>query len=50
MFNLCRTAIWVAEQMSDAKFDVDLDDAGNTILCCTGIGYTAPPPAPNKCS
>jgi RNA 3'-terminal phosphate cyclase (ATP) len=36
-----RTAIWLAEQMSDAKFVVGVDEVGNTILRCTGIGYTA---------
>ncbi|KAJ7756782.1 RNA 3'-terminal phosphate cyclase domain-containing protein [Mycena maculata] len=37
-----RTAIWVAEQLTDAKFDVTVEDSGHTIIRCTGIGYTAP--------
>ncbi|KAL1709944.1 RNA 3'-terminal phosphate cyclase domain-containing protein [Schizophyllum commune] len=36
-----RTAIWVAEQLTDARFTVDVN-AGTHIIRCRGIGYTAP--------
>ncbi|KAH6918813.1 RTC domain-containing 1 [Coprinopsis sp. MPI-PUGE-AT-0042] len=35
-----RTAIWLAEQLTDAKFTVNLDPLG-TVIRCEGIGYTA---------
>lgn len=34
------TAIWLAEELTDAKFAVEEDPAG-TIIRCQGIGYTA---------
>ncbi|KAF7322639.1 RNA terminal phosphate cyclase domain 1 [Mycena chlorophos] len=37
-----QTAIWVAEQLTDAKFQVSVTDSGHTVVRCTGIGYTAP--------
>ncbi|KAJ7090182.1 RNA 3'-terminal phosphate cyclase domain-containing protein [Mycena belliarum] len=37
-----QTAIWVAEQLTDAKFDITVEDSGHTIVRCQGIGYTAP--------
>ncbi|KAJ7929341.1 RNA 3'-terminal phosphate cyclase domain-containing protein [Mycena leptocephala] len=37
-----KTAIWVAEQLTDAKFDINVEDSGHTIIRCKGIGYTAP--------
>ncbi|KAJ6547184.1 RNA 3'-terminal phosphate cyclase domain-containing protein [Mycena capillaripes] len=37
-----KTAIWVAEQLTDAKFDITVEDSGHTIIRCKGIGYTAP--------
>ncbi|KAJ7043310.1 RNA 3'-terminal phosphate cyclase domain-containing protein [Mycena alexandri] len=39
-----KTAIWVAEQLTDAKFDLTVEDSGNTIIRCKGIGYTAAAP------
>ncbi|RDB21493.1 RNA 3'-terminal phosphate cyclase [Hypsizygus marmoreus] len=36
-----QTAIWVAEQLSDAKFEVEEDSTGHTVIRCQGIGYTA---------
>ena len=39
-----RTAIWVAEQLTDAKFKVEKTPAGHTIIQCQGIGYTARTP------
>lgn len=38
-----RTAIWVAQQLTDAKFVVEEEASGHTVICCDGIGYTAPP-------
>ncbi|KAJ7349339.1 RNA 3'-terminal phosphate cyclase domain-containing protein [Mycena albidolilacea] len=35
-----QTAIWVAEQLTDAKFDITVQDSGHTIIRCRGIGYT----------
>ena len=36
-----RTAIWVAEQLTDAEFQVEEMSTGHTIIRCQGIGYTA---------
>ncbi|KAJ7168077.1 RTC domain-containing 1 [Mycena crocata] len=36
-----KTAIWVAEQLTDAKFEVAVEESGHTIVRCKGIGYTA---------
>lgn len=35
-----RTAIWLAEQLTEAKFTIEPDPQG-TIIRCEGIGYTA---------
>ncbi|KAF7338594.1 RNA 3'-terminal phosphate cyclase [Mycena venus] len=37
-----KTAIWVAEQLTGASFDITVQDSGHTIIKCHGIGYTAP--------
>ncbi|KAK0210414.1 RNA 3'-terminal phosphate cyclase domain-containing protein [Desarmillaria ectypa] len=34
------TAIWVAQQFTDAKFDVEADLSGCTVIRCRGIGYS----------
>ncbi|ALC48693.1 CG4061 [Drosophila busckii] len=34
-----RTAIYVAEQMADVKFNIEYDDSGHTLISCEGIGY-----------
>ncbi|KAJ2916055.1 hypothetical protein MD484_g4392, partial [Candolleomyces efflorescens] len=36
-----RTAIWLSEQMTEAKFEIEKDSAGNNVIRCKGIGYTA---------
>ena len=36
-----RTAIWVAEQITGAKFTVQEDESGLTTIVCDGIGYTS---------
>ncbi|KAJ4488318.1 RNA 3'-terminal phosphate cyclase [Lentinula aciculospora] len=36
-----RTAIWVAEQLTDAKFHTEQLKTGHTIIHCKGIGYSA---------
>lgn len=36
-----KTAIWVAEQMTDAKFDVTDDGRGSCMIRCQGIGLGA---------
>ncbi|KAJ7762142.1 hypothetical protein B0H16DRAFT_1455764 [Mycena metata] len=33
-----RTAIWLAEQLTDAKFDFTVEGSGHTIIRCKGIG------------
>jgi RNA 3'-terminal phosphate cyclase (ATP) len=38
-----RTAIWVAEQLTDAKFEVEEQAGGQFIIHCEGIEYTASP-------
>ncbi|KAL0947295.1 hypothetical protein HGRIS_013413 [Hohenbuehelia grisea] len=37
-----KTAIWVAEQLTSAKFEVVEENSGQCIIHCHGIGYTAP--------
>lgn len=37
------TAIWVAERLTDAKFEIEEKESGHTIVRCQGIGYTMPP-------
>ncbi|KAJ3482502.1 hypothetical protein NLI96_g6942 [Meripilus lineatus] len=37
-----RTGIWVAEKLTNAKFEVEEQSDGSILLSCTGIGYTAP--------
>lgn len=39
---LHRTAIWLAEQLTDAKFEVEEEASGHSVIRCQGIGYTAP--------
>ncbi|KAG6811870.1 hypothetical protein H0H92_005446 [Tricholoma furcatifolium] len=34
-----QTAIWVAQQLTDAKFEVEEEASGHTIIRCNGIGY-----------
>ncbi|KAF9459338.1 RTC domain-containing 1 [Collybia nuda] len=36
-----QTAIWVTGQFTDAKFAIEEEPSGHTIIRCTGIGYTA---------
>jgi len=36
-----RTAIWVTEQITGAKFTVQEDGSGLTTIICDGIGYTS---------
>jgi hypothetical protein len=38
-----RTAIWLVEQITDAKFTVEEDESGMTTVICDGIGYTSQP-------
>ncbi|KAG7452903.1 RNA 3'-terminal phosphate cyclase [Guyanagaster necrorhizus] len=35
-----RTAIWVAQQLTDAKFEVEIDLSGCTVIRCQGIGFS----------
>ncbi|KAL1741171.1 RNA 3'-terminal phosphate cyclase domain-containing protein [Schizophyllum fasciatum] len=37
-----KTAVWVAKQLTDAKFTTTVDDAGRHIIHCQGSGYKAP--------
>ncbi|KAJ7208156.1 RNA 3'-terminal phosphate cyclase domain-containing protein [Mycena haematopus] len=37
-----QTAIWVAEQLTNAKFEVTVEDSGHTIIRCIGMGYSPP--------
>ena len=43
-----RTAIWVAEQITGAKFVVQEDESGSTLIICDGIGYTMQPQPANE--
>ncbi|KZP29915.1 RNA 3'-terminal phosphate cyclase [Athelia psychrophila] len=44
-----KTAIWVAELLTDAKFEIQDNTDGSMTITCRGIGYTAPlmPTAPS---
>jgi len=35
-----RTAIWIAEQLTEAKFDTVEDETGHMVIRCGGIGYS----------
>lgn len=37
-----RTAIWVAEQLTDAKFEVHEEIDSRVLIQCDGIGYAPP--------
>ncbi|KAF9001980.1 RTC domain-containing 1 [Cyathus striatus] len=37
-----KTAIWLAEKLTGAKFEIKEEESGHTIIRCEGIGYTAP--------
>ncbi|KAH0584137.1 hypothetical protein H2248_009699 [Termitomyces sp. 'cryptogamus'] len=34
-----KTAIWVAEQLTEAKFEVEEEPSGHTVIRCQGIAY-----------
>ncbi|KAJ3553579.1 hypothetical protein NM688_g3532 [Phlebia brevispora] len=36
-----KTAMWIAEELTDATFDVKEDTDGTILLSCEGIGYTS---------
>jgi len=38
-----RTAIWLAQELTDAKFEIEDEPSGTVVIRCQGIGYTAPP-------
>jgi RNA 3'-terminal phosphate cyclase (ATP) len=38
-----RTAIWVAEQLTHAKFKTEEHADGQVTITCDGIGFQAPP-------
>ncbi|KAF8163086.1 RNA 3'-terminal phosphate cyclase domain-containing protein [Crassisporium funariophilum] len=38
-----QTAIWLAQELTDAKFEVEEEPSGTVVIRCQGIGYTAPP-------
>ncbi|KAI0928221.1 hypothetical protein AcW1_005532 [Taiwanofungus camphoratus] len=38
-----KTAIWVAEQLTSAKFEVNEEPEGQTVIECEGMGYTVQP-------
>ncbi|KAK0197479.1 RNA 3'-terminal phosphate cyclase domain-containing protein [Armillaria mellea] len=35
-----KTAIWVAQRLTDVKFEVELDSSGCTLIRCQGIGHS----------
>ena len=45
---LSRTAIWVAEQITSAKFAIQEDESGLIKIICDGIGYISQPQPSNK--
>jgi RNA 3'-terminal phosphate cyclase (ATP) len=36
-----KTAIWVAEHLTDAKFEINEDPSGAVAITCQGIGFKA---------
>lgn len=42
-----RTAIWLAQELTDAKFEVENEPSGTVVIRCQGIGYTAPVDTPS---
>ena len=44
-----RTAIWLAKELTDAKFEVEHEANGGVIIRCEGIGYTASTPDETAC-
>ena len=47
LFSSTRTAIWLAQELTDAKFEVEDEPSGTVIIRCQGIGYTAPVETPS---
>lgn len=45
VFIVYRTAIWIAEQLTDAKFQVEEEASGHTVIRCQGIGFNLTPPS-----
>lgn len=42
-----RTAIWLAQELTDAMFEIEDEPSGTVIIRCQGIGYTAPVDTPS---
>ncbi|KAF8803623.1 RTC domain-containing 1 [Phlegmacium glaucopus] len=42
-----RTAIWLAQELTDAKFEIEDEPSGTVIIRCQGMGYTAPADTPS---
>jgi RNA 3'-terminal phosphate cyclase (ATP) len=36
-----QTAIWLAQELTDAEFEVEDEPSGKVVIRCQGIGYTA---------
>lgn len=36
-----RTAIWLAEELTDATFEIEEEPAGTVVIRCQGVGHTA---------
>jgi len=36
-----QTAMWIAEQLTTAKFDIEKETSGHNVIRCEGIGYSA---------
>ena len=47
LFSSIRTAIWLAQELTDAKFEVENEPPGTVVIRCQGIGYTAPMDTPS---
>lgn len=41
------TAMWLAQKLTNAKFEVEEEPSGHVIIRCQGIGYTAKPVQPS---
>ena len=39
--------MWLAQELTDAKFETEDEPSGTVVIRCQGIGYTAPTDLPS---
>lgn len=47
VITIFRTAIWLAEQLTDAKFEIEEESTGTVVIRCEGLGYAGQPTKPD---